>query len=613
MDIGLRKWAEKRKDSTARERTGVTLNRRDLFSIPIPSARLLWRGLHVRDIDRASGRPKTSNVTFEITLDGVSQGQAWSLGMEFDFANEESFYCRALNWPEAKDQRDQLLALALGSRVAYLPPMSGLASEEFRKEPGEISVLIGQGRTAEVLRNLCHRVHTGENPALWTELAGCIERLFSVRLLPPVYVPERGEIRMRYEQAGLALDLACAGRGFQQTLLLLAYLHQNPRSALLLDEPDAHLEIVRQREIYNLLTDVARDKGSQIIAASHSEVVLNEAAERDVVVAFVGAPHRLDSRQKSQAAKALQSIRFDLYYLAESKGWMLFLEGSTDLAILRSLARKLAHPAAAVLESPPVHYIKTNIPDHARDTFHGLREAKPDLAGLAIFDRIHPSPDSAAGLQILCWQRREIENYIVTPQVLERFARHDQEDDLFGRAQADRRARVMQECIAELENALRITNKPPPSSPDLKITDDFLDPLFKNFYEKIGLKQLLFKRNYHLLADLIHPAELLPDARAELNAKLDAIVATAKAAATPPSNWVYGPRRRRRTHRAERRGLSRLISEGKPFPEQPRFLLFEEKREDQIPAQHKAGGAAALGCKRIVPAGLELGSLGQVG
>ena len=33
---------------------------------------------------------------------------------------------------------------------------------------------------------------------------------------------------------------------------------------------DAHLEILRQHQIYRLLTDVARTSNSQIIAASHS-------------------------------------------------------------------------------------------------------------------------------------------------------------------------------------------------------------------------------------------------------------------------------------------------------------------------------------------------------
>ena len=35
---------------------------------------------------------------------------------------------------------------------------------------------------------------------------------------------------------------------------------------------------------------------SQIVAASHSEVILNEAADRDVVIAFLGSPHRIDDR-----------------------------------------------------------------------------------------------------------------------------------------------------------------------------------------------------------------------------------------------------------------------------------------------------------------------------
>ncbi|MEN9677964.1 MAG: hypothetical protein RIS76_3860, partial [Verrucomicrobiota bacterium] len=36
-DVGRRRWSEKRDDSTASERTGVAINRRDLYSIPVPS------------------------------------------------------------------------------------------------------------------------------------------------------------------------------------------------------------------------------------------------------------------------------------------------------------------------------------------------------------------------------------------------------------------------------------------------------------------------------------------------------------------------------------------------------------------------------------------------
>lgn len=35
-------------------------------------------------------------------------------------------------------------------------------------------------------------------------------------------------------------------------------------------------------------------------------------------------------------------------------------------------------------------------------------------------------------------------------------------------------------CIAELENALAVTRKPSPWSKEIKVTDEFLDPLFVN-------------------------------------------------------------------------------------------------------------------------------------
>jgi hypothetical protein len=95
--------------------------------------------------------------------------------------------------------------------------------------------------------------------------------------------------------------------------------------------------------------------------------LLNEAADRDIVVAFVGKPHRIDDRG-SQALKSLRSIGFDQYYQAEQTGWVLYLEGSTDLAILRSFADLLMHPARKVLEQPFVHYV-ANQPPKAREHF----------------------------------------------------------------------------------------------------------------------------------------------------------------------------------------------------------------------------------------------------
>ncbi|HRI56981.1 MAG TPA: AAA family ATPase [Anaerolineae bacterium] len=547
-EIGLRRWNEKYAGRGApEEQPGVTINRRDLSAIPIPDANLLWRDLRVRSIAaHGAGQQKSRNICIEVVVDGVTEGRAWSCGLEFDYANDESFYCRPLRLSDDNPpKRMPVPPEAASIRVAFLPPMSGLADREFIKQAGEIGVLVGQGQTAQVLRNLCYQVY-GELGALtqemahlrearvsygerqpefsgspeWQELAQHIRRLFGVTLLPPKYVKERSELTMAYvEPGGTTLDLSSAGRGLHQTLLLLAYLYANPRTVLLLDEPDAHLEVLRQRQIYQLITEVAQKQGSQIVAASHSEIVLNEAAGRDTVIAFVGAPHRMDDRG-SHVLKALTAIGFDQYYQAEQTGWALYVEGSTDLAILQALAATLEHPAAQALARPFVVYVGSNVPQKAREHFYGLREGKADFVGVAIFDRLERKLQAGQPLAELMWQRREIENYLCQREVLLAYARHDLPDDLFGLTERERRERAMDEAIAEVTQALETLGRPSPWSPDIKASDDFLDPVFDRYFRKLGLPNLMRKTDYHVLASLTPRAQI----DVEVIEKLDAIV-----------------------------------------------------------------------------------------
>jgi len=403
--------------------------------------------------------------------------------------------------------------------------MSGLSAAEPKLEPGRINVLIGEGQTAQVLRNLCNQIFEKEPNTDWHALTSHIKKLFGVTLLSPKYIKERGEITMAYEEPNKTrLDLSSSGRGIQQTILLLAHLYANPGTVLLLDEPDAHLEVLRQRQMYQLLTEVAEQQNSQIIAASHSEIVLNEAADRDIVIAFVGRPHRINDRG-SQVYKALKEIGFDQYYLAEETGWVLYLEGSTDLAILSAFAQKLDHEAAALLERPFVHYIGTNVPQNARDHFYGLREAKNDLVGIAIVDRMDKELPQKTPLVEVMWKKKEIENYLCYEDVLMKYATYDlPKDDLFSNAEMSRRQQAMKESIDEITKALEKLKKPSPWSSDIKVSDDFLDILFDTYFEKIGLPNLLRKSGYHVLAKMVPKEEIDRD----VIEKLDAIVAVAK-------------------------------------------------------------------------------------
>ena len=527
-DIGLKRWNEKRSGKTTSEkRPGVTVNRRDLVAIPIPYANLLWRNLHVRDVGRVDGRQTTSNIRIDLTVEGVTGDKRWTCGLEFDYANEESFYCRPLRLSEGTaPDRLPVPDQAGHAQIAFLPPMSGLAATEIRLDHGAVNVRIGEGRTAEVLRNLCFRIQE-EEPSRWNGLVEQIRRLFGSEIDPPRYVPERGEIVMTYREQGVRLDLSSSGRGLQQTLLLLAYMYANPGAVLLLDEPDAHLEILRQRQIYHLLTDVARKSGSQIIAASHSEVLLNEAAGRDVVVAFVGPPHRIDGRG-SQVLKALREIGFDQYYLADQAGWVLYLEGSTDLSILQAFARRLRYQRALeALERPFVHYVG-NQANAVQSHYHGLREALPALRGIALFDRLATEPRDIAPVECQIWKRREIENYLCSRSTLEAYATasapQTELGPLFTAAEAGRRLDAMRQAIDQIESALNALGKDSPWSDDIKASDEFLEPLFGAYFEKLGLQSLITKKNFYELVEHVPVAEI----DAEIREKLDALVGVAE-------------------------------------------------------------------------------------
>ena len=528
-DLGVKKWNEKRAGKrTPEERPGVTINRRDLISVPVPDANLLWRDLHVRDVSQLNGKPSTQNVFVDIRVEAVTAGTAWCCGLEFYYANAESFYCRPLRLSEAKNpERMPVPPEAADVRVCFLPPMSGLSDREFAMQPGQISFLLGQGRTAEVLRNLCHQVVTGpDGDAKWKRICRQTEELFGVGLTKPSYKPENSEITMAYStRSGRSLDLSASGRGLQQTLLLLAHLAANPGSALLLDEPDAHLEILRQRQIYRVLTESAREHGSQIIIASHSEVVLNEAADRDVVVAFLGRPHRIDDRG-GQLLKSLKQIGYDQYYQAEQRGWVLYLEGSTDLAILQAFAEALTHPARKLLERPFVQYMQ-NQPSKVKEHFFGLQEAWPNLVGIALFDRLSKSLQPSADLRELMWTKREIENYLCSREVLKAWAAAGA--GLPGGAPlfAPSWAEAMEESITEIEGAMATLGKGSPWSPDTKASDDFLDPLFPVFFKKLGLPPtLMSKSDYHVLARFVPKDEIDP----EISRVLDEIAAIAERA-----------------------------------------------------------------------------------
>ena len=528
---GLRAWRDRiARRGNGRQR-GVALTRAELTAVPVPDTRALWRNLRIRSSRMVDGKQHNENIRIEIIVSGETAGQPWECGLEFDYANDQTFYCRPLRLSgESGNQRMEIPAEAADMPIWLLPPMSGLLGAELRIDEGAINVRIGEGRTAEILRNLCYRLYQA-NVDRWHEVVDHLGALFGVTLQNPRYITDRGEIAMSYREGDVELDLSAAGRGLQQTLLLLTYMYTRPRSVLMLDEPDAHLEILRQREAYDLIADTTSKLGSQVVAASHSEVLLNEAAGRDSVIAFIGNPHPIDDRG-AQVAKSLSQIGWDQYAQASQKRWVLYLEGTTDLALLRAFADRLSHTRAQVaLQRPLVHYIG-NVVSKAQTHFYGLREAISDLKAVALFDRIGDMAPMFPDASVLMWSRREIENFICSPAGLEAYARETAAADQFppdtplGWQQADERVAAMRQVLDEFGVPLDRLMTDQSLSRNIKASEDVLDRIFRDYYANLGLYNRMAKGNFYELVQYIP----IDDLDIEIAEKLDAIADVAESA-----------------------------------------------------------------------------------
>lgn len=532
----VKTWFDVRRDTKAKERTSVPLNRLNLVSVPVPRTRLFWHNATVRD--------RTKDVPLVITLGVRRDNQVAPLSMRFRNQGDELVYCT----PDASViQNMELLGHAASLNVELLYPMSGLETEEAILKPGRINVLLGQGQTAQVLRNLCLMVHKSQ-PDDWKQITRWMQRLFAVELGTPEE-NTRGAIDLRYKQANVTeeLDVALSGRGFQQMLLMFAYVYSHKNSVLLVDEPDAHLEILRQKQVYVLLRDIASQNQSQVVMVTHSEVILDESLDKSLTLLLHGQAD--DVAAKKDIRNTLKHFGAAHYLKARERGYVLYVEGGTDLDMLRALADRLQHPVSAAWD-PCLNsfYVQNNYPSTTleselerveggfgitpKEHFRALRDLIPGLKGLAILDNDgrNRQPFQEDQLQIVYWRRYEAENYFITPEVLRDFAlREYQSMTLWGGFRKE-----IEEVLGELilnrvfggmESDFRTYRS---SSPDvarllweakterLKLSD-FGEEFFRQLSVKLGHEMLLSKGELHRLVPLVEAAAIPLEVAENLN------------------------------------------------------------------------------------------------
>ncbi len=533
--IGLRTWKMESENSKAEKNKGKALNRLSILSVPVPKTRHFWHNLRVTKKD------------LRITVGVDVKGQPLPVTMIFrHHASDELVYCE----PAAATMKNvAAFQAAAALDVSLLYPMSGISADEAVILPKRIEFLMGRGSTAEVLRNICLQV-LEKTPDDWQEISKLMQRLFHVQLGKP-QGNEKGGVDLAYVQEGTSgeMDLALSGRGFQQMLLIFAHLYLHKQSVLLVDEPDAHLEILRQQQVYVLLRDIAHRNGCQVVMVTHSEVVLREALDTNLTLILGGQAENL--AKKTNITNALKHFGAEHYVKARETGHVFYVEGSTDVDMLRAFADKLEHPVMAALDDGArlnVYYLQDNFPGpdrsadeelerveggygmSAAEHYHALRGMIPDLRGLVIRDndgKQHRESNQAA-LEIRVWKRYEPENYFITPELLLAWAdKHMPGEDLFTQT----RQRLLDGLILEqvfdgstedfanyqkLDVSTRRTLWR--AQTQFKKLSLFAEEFYRRLANETGSRMLARKGDLHELVALCDPAELNGEVREKLDA-----------------------------------------------------------------------------------------------
>mgnify|MGYP001584391154 FL=1 len=407
--LALNRW----KELNSYQRHGgayekAPMARQAFSAVPLRRFDLLWR-------DRAY---KSQPIEIEI------ETAEWALQMEFLPDSTEQIYVRPSH------AHDPGLVRKVSLPTVFVPPMTGLSTDEPVYQRPKVDQLLGQAKPGDVLRNLLVEAH-GKGEA-WQSLVDSIARLFRFEILPPDQTGPNIIAEYKTRSDGPRFDIASAGSGFQQVLMLLTFLHARPASVLLIDEPDAHLHVILQDAIYGELRGVAARQRSQLIMATHSEVIVNTVDPSELCV-LIGRPRMLaDTQERRSLMRALGVLSNEDIMLALDAPGVLYLEDYTDLQILRAWARTLNHPAHALLTTRLFWKKTVSQPREgaegiqARQHYEALTLVQPDLPGLMLVDgdarsEMEATPITGQGLQRIRWRRYEIESYLLHPAALARF------------------------------------------------------------------------------------------------------------------------------------------------------------------------------------------------
>jgi len=282
-------------------------------------------------------------------------------------------------------------------------------------------------RTHRLFRNIWYR-----QESVFPTFRHLVESTWpGMSIEPPIlhgYAPPR--LAMFCREGRIDREIYWAGFGFQVWLQLLTHLIMSElATTLIVDEPEIYLHPDLQHKIFSLL----RASGKQIVLATHSAEIVNEAEHDEVVL--INRSHR--SGRRVEDIEGLQEALFSIgsgqnIHLARlSKGKkILFLEGQ-DYRLLKRFAAKCSLRALAdevsITVVPIGGFTQKDKISNAAWTFQKVLRANISIA--AVLDRDYRCDEEIRELMQTVRQAvpdfhvlgaKEIENYLLVPTAMAR-------------------------------------------------------------------------------------------------------------------------------------------------------------------------------------------------
>jgi predicted ATPase len=157
----------------------------------------------------------------------------------------------------------------------FVPGLAGIPAFEEYKTPSTVRKAAARGDANNVLRNVLFLL---KNETFnWDIFIEDLRSIFPNIELDVDFNPNRDEfINATIKIGEKILPIDAAGTGVLQAIQILSYINIYKPKVLLLDEPDSHLHPNNQRKLINMLTNLAENRGIQIVLSTHSRHIIDE-------------------------------------------------------------------------------------------------------------------------------------------------------------------------------------------------------------------------------------------------------------------------------------------------------------------------------------------------